>query len=66
MCAKWRPKGLDPDFVAGRLEKLRNPSSPGTGSLSLDLFFYDLLSCLEEIVLFRDKLPELEKRRIVE
>jgi hypothetical protein len=66
VCATWRPKGLDPDFVAARLEKLRRPSSPGTGSFSLDLFFYDLLSCLEEIVLFKDILPELEKRRIVQ
>jgi hypothetical protein len=66
VCATWRPKGLDPDFVAARLEKLRRPSSPGTSSFSVDLFFYDLLSCLEDIVLFKDILPELEKRRIVQ
>ena len=65
MCASWRTKGLDPDFIATELEKLRIPASPGRGSFSGDLFFDDLLSSLEDTLSFEQGLPGRERQRIV-
>jgi hypothetical protein len=65
VCASWRPKGLDPDFIATEFKKLRNPTSSGGGSFSGGLFFDDLLASLEDILSFEQGLPEREKRRIV-
>lgn len=61
--AKWR-EGCKPDEVAKRLEKAKHIS--GTAEISFSGFEHtELLVVLGGMVEFREKIPELERKRIL-